>query len=699
MTSYAPPKLRQIVTEAVFRQKRLFGWTVVLIVGLVALVTLVVPKRYSSTSKLLVQNVRSVAPLTTTPEDKLMAPNMVSAEEINSEVDLLESQGVARRALGQDPARPESKAQEDAVTALLHHLTVEPIHATQLVNVSLVGKSPTEASAQLQRLINAYFEERAGTAISTGAAGFFEGQVQGKAQQLQDDQQQLTDFEVAHGIADLDDQKKLQVERIAGLQNQLLAAQAQLAAQRSKTAADKRELSMTPARSRTIERTITNQYSQERLNTELVDLENRRTELLKRYPPTDRQVIEANEKIATTQKAIATASTNPAGEEATDVNPVYQQLSAAVANATGEASGVAAQAAELSSQLKEAQARLGELEQATATYDELKRNLAQAQADYTLYAQKRDQAQIAQALDKAKMFDVSLVQPPIASSVPVRPKPVLYLSAGTLFALLLATLLALYEDTSSEQVYTPSQLDALTGTRTIATIAEESADDQQANRLEYRRILLAIRNGLREIDESVSESGHETAALQSNGRVAGYCVAFVSALAAEGTSYLVNNLATEAARQASSRVAVLAVGPLLRKFEAEEDLSFGMKYDEAGEHWVLDLENANQEATVPLRRGNMQGLFSARLRPLLVEARKEFDFVFLDCPSFQASTLAGELDRSVDGYVAVVAAARSRKQNIDGMAAAFRETRSPLLGYVLNRRTYPVPTWVHRVLW
>ncbi|MDE1162929.1 MAG: lipopolysaccharide biosynthesis protein [Acidobacteriaceae bacterium] len=686
------------MTEAVFRRKRVFWRVVFTVVLLVAVASFLIPKRYKSEAKLMVQPVRAMGPLTTTPTDRLVAANQVSPEEINSEVDLLESQGVARRALGQSVVTPQSKDEEQASQALSHHLTVDAVHQTNLINVSFVGKTPQEATATLKRVLSAYFEQRAGTGISSGAAGFFERQVQAKNEQLSDDQNKLTQFEVAHGIADLDDQKKLQVDRISGLQNQLLGAQAQWAGLRSKAAANKRELSLTPARSRTIERTITNQYSQERLNTSLVDLENRRTELTKRYPPTDRQVVEINEKIATTQKAITTAGSNPAGETATDVNPVYQQLSEAVATSVGESSAQSAQVAELTVQLKDAKVRLSELEQSTAEYNELKRQLAQAQNDYALYAQRRDEARISEALDRAKMFNVSLAELPMASNVPVRPKPVLYILAGTAFAAMLGILLALYLDTASEQVYTPSQLDARTGTRTIATLAEDLGDGE-GNRLEYRRILLAIRQAL-EASEGASGSGHQAAAKAIG--AAGYCVAFVAPLRGEGVSYLVGHLAHEAARQASVRVAVLDVEPLLRKFEAKEDVGFAMKYDAERMHWVLDLgedAEARQEAVVPLRSSNVHGLFSTRLRPLLVEARKNFDFVFLDCPSQQASTLASELARGVDGYVAVVAAGHARKQNIEALSAALTDAGAPLLGWVLTRRTYPVPRWMHRLLW
>jgi len=718
MKSYAPPKLRQIVTEAVFRRGRTFLLTVFVVMAIVLLVTVLMHRKYKAEAKLMVQPVRSQAPLSTSPNQQVMTTGDVSTTEINNEVDLLQSPGVARRALGEADSGTDTVAQQKAVTQLQKSIDVEAVHQSSDIDVTLTADSPDQATRQLQKVLDAYFQERQNSSRSGGAAQFFDQQTIDKAKQVDQDQQALTDFEVKHQIADLDDEKKQQVTRVGLLQDQLSAAEAQLASATSRVSAQRRELAATPQRTRTTERSITNQYSQEHLNTELVDLQNKRTELLKRYPPTSREVMEANEKINTLQKAIAAASTNPAGEAATDVNPTYQQLSSALALSISEASGIAAQRDQLQLQLKEAHERLSDLEESTAPYDALQRKLAQSQADYKLYAARRDEARVSEALDNAKMFDVSLVQPPVASPDPVRPKPALYLASGLAFALLLGTVLALYTDTSAEQVYTPAQLDALTGERTIATFADEDdADDhEERNRLEYRRVLVAIRSALgaeeqgsgssaapsavaATDDATVLRSGHDEAVASAHGKPAGYSIAFTSALAGEGVTYLLTRLATEAARQASSRVAVLDMGLLLRRFEAEESVSFGMKFNSNAHFWTLAF---NGDATLHsngMRQGGTQGQFSARLRPLLIAARREFDFIFLDCPSVQASTLASELDICVDGYVAVVSAARPRKQNLEQLTAVLREVHAPLLGFVLNRRRYPVPGWLYRMIW
>lgn len=706
MNGYAPPKLRQIVAEAVFRRKRVVLTTIAVVCTLVLAASLAMHRKYQSTAKLLVQNVRTAAQLTTSNVDRLVSQGDVSPAEINTEVDLLQSEGVARRALRSSKPATNPERDESAVRSFGHLLSVEAVHQTNIIDVKMLGNSPEEAKRNLQHIIDSYFEERAGTARSSGAAEFFNSQLRDKTRQVNADQAALTAFEMQHGIADLDDQTKLQVTRLSALQDQLAQTQTNLAAQQSKAAAEKRQLSLTPNRSNTQVRTITNQYSQERLNTALVDLENRRTELLKRYVPSDRQVIEIDEKIATTQHAIKEASVHPAGEETSDINPVWQQLSALIATSGGEINGLAGQQAELKSQIAAAKRRLNELQESTATYGELRRKLQQSQTDYTLYAQRRDEARISEALDRQKLFDVAVLQGPVSSADPVRPRPLLYMASALTFAIFLGIALALYADLTGGQVHTPAQLDSWTGLRTVATFADETEGSAavEANRLQYRRVLFSIRQALLQMPDYPGPGplhrpeGQPGASLVANADAApgGVCIAFTSASQGEGVSHLVRNLASEAARNASSRVAVLDTRSLLRHFESGSKLP--TRFEQDAEHWTLANSESVHRPDAVVRRAGLHGHFSNDLRGLLQEARREFDMVLLDCPSLQSSTLAPELAPCVDGYVAVVAAGTVRRQNIEDLSSQLVGTRKPLLGYVLNRRDYPVPHWLHRMI-
>lgn len=722
-SGFAQPKLRQVVTEAVFRRGRIVLGSVLLVVGLTCIATLLMHRKYQSTAKLVVQNVRTAAQLSTSNVDRMVSQGDVSPTEINTEVDLLQSDEVARRALGLKQTLALGDERDDkAARDLEKRLSIEAVHQTNIIDVKLLANSPLQANADLQHVIDAYFEGRAGTARNSGAAGFFNTQVKAKEEQLNQDQAGLTAFQVKNGIADLEEQTKLQVEHIAALQEQLAQVESLLAAARRRGATQQIQLKGTAARSQTLQRTITNQYSQERLNTSLVDLENHRTELLKRYVPSDRQVTEIDEKMATIRAAVTEASQHPAGEDATDINPLWQQLNLAVVTSGSEVSALAGQAAEIRTQIAEAQMRLNQLEEASTAYGELRRRVQQSQSDYTLYAQRRDEARISEALDREKLFNVAVLESPMASPEPVRPKPVLYLLVALVFSAFLGTALALYVDLSGGQVHSPAQLEAVTGMRTLATFAsaEPGAPMTEGNRLQLQRVLFAVRQATsvqaeearQEMAIATATGPHGASEWSSNGRgnhrlfhedVRGGCIAFTSSLRAEGVSYLAGHLAAEAARQASSRVAVLDMLTLLRRFESEarggaESVNLETQFDADKRYWVVNGE-ADVETGEGVPEGDAQGRFSLWLRPTLERLRRQFDLLVLDCPSLQASTLAAELAPCVDGYLAVVGANAARKQNIEDLIAQMTVTSAPLLGYLLNRRSYPVPRWLYRILW
>ncbi len=704
---YVAPKLRQLIAEAAFRHKRIVLTTIGVVCGLMLMVTVLMHNRYEASAKLLVQNIRSAAQLTTSNVDHLVSQGDVSPAEINTEVDLLESDGVAQRAVA--PAIVNGEDDLEAVKRLRRELSVQAVHQANVINLKMLGNTPDEAKAQLQELINAYFEERAGSASNSGAAEFFNSQLQQKTRQLNADQAALTAFEMQHGIADLDDQTKLQVARVSGLEDQIAQVSALLAAAQQKAATDARQLAQTSARSETQLRTITNQYSQERLNTALVELLNHRTELLKRYVPSDRQVVEINDKIATTKQAISEAADNPAKEQASDANPVWVQLSTQVATSGGAIGSLQGQQAAIRSQIAEARSRLNELEEAAGAYGELRRRMQQSQADYTLYAQRRDDARISEALDQQKLFNVAVVQPPLASLERVRPKPVLYMVCAFVFALCTGVALAIYVDLSGGRVHTPAQLDAWTGMRTLATLADEylTPGMSEANNRQFRRILFTVRQAVADLRRSSQDEAMRFGRVEAqrslfrsvvvDGDPFGYCIAFTSALPGEGVSFIVNRLAAEASRQISGRVAVLDTKALLESPELDQGIRPSMCLDAGAEHWVLALPETSP-GKLPQSTPDRRAQLSLGLRAVLREVRQEFDLVLLDCPSLHVSTVAGEMGSCIDGYVSVVQAGKVRKQNLEDLTFQLASGHAPILGHILNRRDYPIPHWLHKVL-
>jgi len=125
-------------------------------------------------------------------------------------------------------------------------------------------------------------------------------------------------------------------------------------------------------------------------------------------------------------------------EKTTDVNPVSQELEQTWAKSRVNLKGLEAHRDVIAAQKTHLQDQLSKLEKQTADYDALQSQVTEDQRNYDLYAQKRDQAQIDEAMDKERFLNVAIADAPSASMVAIQPRPKLYLALGLLTAVILS---------------------------------------------------------------------------------------------------------------------------------------------------------------------------------------------------------------------------------------------------------------------
>ena len=78
--------------------------------------------------------------------------------------------------------------------------------------------------------------------------------------------------------------------------------------------------------------------------------------------------------------------------------------------------------------------------------------------------------------------------------------------------------------------------------------------------------------------------------------------------------------------------------------------------------------------------------------------RVSFDNILIDCGSVKNSSDAALLGSSVDGVVIVVNAGQSRRDEIINSQRMIETGGGKFLGFVLNKRRYPVPEWLYKRL-
>jgi capsular exopolysaccharide synthesis family protein len=91
-------------------------------------------------------------------------------------------------------------------------------------------------------------------------------------------------------------------------------------------------------------------------------------------------------------------------------------------------------------------------------------------------------------------------------------------------------------------------------------------------------------------------------------------------------------------------------------------------------------------------------LNSDRLKPRLLELRKEFDFVLIDAPPLTRYSDAIGLAQMTDGLVLVLEANSTRREAALQVAENLRAANIRILGAVLNKRTFPIPETLYNRL-
>jgi protein-tyrosine kinase len=111
----------------------------------------------------------------------------------------------------------------------------------------------------------------------------------------------------------------------------------------------------------------------------------------------------------------------------------------------------------------------------------------------------------------------------------------------------------------------------------------------------------------------------------------------------------------------------------------------------SGNHlWLITAGTANGEPNGSLN--------PARLRARVTELRYEFDFILFDTSAILSDGDSALLGQLTDGIILVVGSNSTRREPARMAKESFDAANVPILGAVLNRRTFPIPELIYRNL-
>jgi succinoglycan biosynthesis transport protein ExoP len=121
-----------------------------------------------------------------------------------------------------------------------------------------------------------------------------------------------------------------------------------------------------------------------------------------------------------------------------------------------------------------------------------------------------------------------------------------------------------------------------------------------------------------------------------------------------------------------------------------EPMKHYVKRCEEANLWVLPAGTACTEPAALLN--------SARMKVEVAELRNEFEYVILDGPPLEPYSDALSVAQLADGIVLVVEANATRREAAMKAVTSLRFARIKILGAVLNKRTFPIPNALFKLL-
>jgi uncharacterized protein involved in exopolysaccharide biosynthesis len=468
---------RQIV-EAAYRHRRLWLFVVVSVVLVSIAYTLLRPRQYQSEMDILVQNTRGDEQITPSPVNGEIEVNGVTEEQINSEIQLLQSRSLGNLVVDPDwndksltnLSPNQLRAHDRAVDNFEKHLTAEMVRKSNVIHVTYIASDPKSATEALNRLLAAFLEKQREIAQPPGTSKFFADEAAHYKEELDQAQNQLADFQQKQQIVSLPDTEQNADREINDTETELRNTDAEISELTQRIGAQTHQLKSIPTRQQTQERTVPNEYSVEQLNTMLAQLQNQRTSLLTKFTPQDRLVQEVDRKIADTKAALSNAENMTSQEVSSDINPVWQTVTGSIIQSESDRQALKAKHDALEKQIANLRSGLSNTEGSTVAFSTLRQKVTELENDYQLYSQKRDEAQMADAMNQNRLLNVAVQQSPTYTIVPFRPRPVVDTVLGGFTAIFLASFLVFFAEVGRDTIANSGELERQTAFPVLATV-------------------------------------------------------------------------------------------------------------------------------------------------------------------------------------------------------------------------------------
>lgn len=179
---------------------------------------------------------------------------------------------------------------------------------------------------------------------------------------------------------------------------------------------------------------------------------------------------QVDEQIAATTQALTDARSNQFAETSTNINPTWQAADQDLNEKKAALPALQAKRAGIAAALSKLQADVKNTEGQVLDFKSLEHEAADAESNFQLYSQKRDAAQMADAMDAHALLNIAVVQAPTFSLTPVHPRPLIDSLLATFSALFIGAFAVFLAESGRKTFATPFEVEQVSALPVLATV-------------------------------------------------------------------------------------------------------------------------------------------------------------------------------------------------------------------------------------
>ena len=712
------------IASIFFRQRSWVAITFVFVLLALALSGFMKPT-YESETQVLVRNDRS-DPMVSSQDNA--PPNLERAEsaetELNSEVELIRSTelltqaalklnletreraGHFTRFTNRDPGQVKVAK---AVKHLLQNLSVKPLQKTNIISIRYQSStSPETAREVLATLDSLYLQKHADVNRSPEAFQLFDVEARKFEGELKSAEERLNAFNADHRVAAPQVERDLVLRNYADARANEKQAEMGIAETEQRMRLLDKDQHSVPERHATSMKSSENPALLEQMKSKLLELELKKTELLAKFEPTYKPVQDLNRQIAQTAAALNAEQQAPVHEETSDRNPARDWLDLELIKARADRQGYQAKAIAARNAAAQFESNAEKLQRDELLQSSLVRQLKIDEENYLRYSKKREEARIGDALDSRKVLNVTIAEAPTLPIFPVRP---FWMSVvvGLLLSGIVAIGVGYVVDLMDGSFRTPQDVaDSLGVPPVLASLPKlphrlgdsdhlkQSAETSPRHPREQTSIGSSYAsNGA--FDAATFRKAQAIGLVQQIFLVAKHtCVVVCGVDEQQSTTSLISEMARTLSSQADGSICLAIVNSngrddqrSLRDLPAELPASTTRTdLNEPRRNLVVARNLFTNSDNSPFR--------PETLGKRIKELRQQFDYILIDVPPLGASSEALMAGHHADGVMLVLKADHTRRLAASKVREALAASGVPLLGVVLNNRTFPIPDLLYR---